>query len=146
MVYPTRMQVHVTFIEHPVNFRGSTQRIEISLWQQSAECTTASETTSHLQQVIPRCYSVNLSKLIATCQWHTPCFEAYCLRTCRGKQACHFRYPKPLQRKTAIVTEDKPTLLTACNDGMIISYNLFSSHSMACQCGHAVYCLQTSSH
>ena len=65
----------------------------------------------------------DLSQLIATCQRHTRCSEAYCLRTRHGKQACRFGYPKPLQPETVIVTEDEPTLLTARNDGMINSFN-----------------------
>ena len=65
----------------------------------------------------------DLSQLIATCQRHTRCSEAYCLRTRHGKQACRFGYPKPLQPETTIVTEDEPTLLTARNDGMINSFN-----------------------
>ena len=65
----------------------------------------------------------DLCQLIATCQRHTRCSEAYCLRTRHGKQACRFGYPKPLQPETAIVTEDEPTLLTARNDGMINSFN-----------------------
>ena len=65
----------------------------------------------------------DLSQLIATCQRHTRCSEAYCLRTRHGKQACRFGYPKTLQPETTIVTEDEPTLLTARNDGMINSFN-----------------------
>ena len=52
----------------------------------------------------------DLSQLIATCQRHTRCSEAYCLRTYRGKQACRFGYPKPLQPNTTIVLEDEPVL------------------------------------
>ena len=65
----------------------------------------------------------DLSQLVATCQKHTRCSEAYCLRTRHGKQSCHFGYPKPLQSETAIVTGEEPTLLTACNDGLINSFN-----------------------
>lgn len=68
-------------------------------------------------------HSKDLSKLIATCQRHTRCSEAYCLRTRHGKQECCFGYSKPLQPETAIITEDEPTLLTARNDGMINSFN-----------------------
>lgn len=55
----------------------------------------------------------DLSQLIATCQRHTRCSEAYCLHTHHGKQACQFGYPKPLQSETAIVTEDEPTILNS---------------------------------
>ena len=55
----------------------------------------------------------DLSQLISTCQRHTRCSEAYCLRTRHGKQACRFGYPKPLQPETVIVTEEDPALLTA---------------------------------
>ncbi len=65
----------------------------------------------------------DLSQLIATCQRHIRCSEAYCLRTCHGKQACRFGYPKALQPETTIVTDEEPTLLTARNDGMINSFN-----------------------
>ena len=46
----------------------------------------------------------DLSQLIATCQRHTRCSEAYCLRTRHGKQACRFGYPKPLQPETTIIS------------------------------------------
>ena len=65
----------------------------------------------------------DLSQLIATCQRHTRCSEAYCLRTRHGKQGCRFGFPKPLQPETTVVTEDEPTLLTARNDGMLNSFN-----------------------
>ena len=65
----------------------------------------------------------DLADLVATCQRHTRCSAAYCLRTKHGKQECRFGYPKPLQLHTAIITEDEPTLLTARNDGMINSFN-----------------------
>ena len=42
-------------------------------------------------------YHQDLSDLIATCQRHTSCSAAYCLRTSHGVQKCHFGYPKPLQ-------------------------------------------------
>ena len=65
----------------------------------------------------------DLSQLITTCQRHTICSEAYCLRTRHGKQVCRFGYPKPLQPETTVVTEDEPTLLTARNVGMLNSFN-----------------------
>ena len=65
----------------------------------------------------------DLADLVATCQRHTRCSAAYCLRKKNGKQECRFGYPKPLQPHTALITEDEPTLLTARNDGMINSYN-----------------------
>ena len=65
----------------------------------------------------------DLSQLIATCQRHTRCSEAYCLRTRHGKQECRFGYPKPLQPETTILTDPEPTLLTARNDGMLNSFN-----------------------
>ena len=67
--------------------------------------------------------SQDLSDLVATCQRHTRCSAAYCLRTKNGRQQCRFGYPKPLQEGTAIVVEDEPTILTARNDGMINSFN-----------------------
>ena len=68
-------------------------------------------------------FDEDLADLVATCQRHTRCSAAYCLRTKQGKRECRFGYPKPLQPHTAIVTEDEPTLLTARNDGMINSFN-----------------------
>ena len=68
-------------------------------------------------------FDEDLADLVATCQRHTRCSAAYCLRTKHGKQECHFGYPKSLQPNTAIVTEEEPTLITARNDGMINSFN-----------------------
>ena len=68
-------------------------------------------------------FNTDLADLVATCQHHTRCSAAYCLRTRNGRQECRFGYPKPLQPHTAIVLEDEPTLLTARNDGMVNSFN-----------------------
>ena len=69
-------------------------------------------------------FDEGLSDLIATCQRHTRCSEAYCLRTRNGKQECRFGYPKDLQPSTTInMTEEEPVILTARNDGMINSFN-----------------------
>ena len=68
-------------------------------------------------------FDQDLADLVATCQRHTRCSAAYCLRTRNGKQECRFGYPKPLQPHTAIVLEEEPTLLTARNDGMVNSFN-----------------------
>ncbi len=67
----------------------------------------------------------DLADLVATCQRHTRCSAAYCLRTRDGKQQYRFGYPKSLQPDTALVTEDEeePLLLTARNDGLVNSYN-----------------------
>ena len=65
----------------------------------------------------------DLCELVATCQRHTRCSEAYCLRTRHGRQECRFGYPKPLQAETTIETDPEPTLLTARNDGMVNSFN-----------------------
>ena len=68
-------------------------------------------------------FDQDLADLVATCQRHTRCSAAYCLRSKNGRQQCRFGYPKPLQRSTAIVIENEPTILTARNDGMVNSYN-----------------------
>jgi hypothetical protein len=69
-------------------------------------------------------YNIDLVKLIATCQRHTRCSTAYCLKKKNGKQTCRFDYPKPLQPATNIVTKEKSlTLLTQRNDGLLNSYN-----------------------
>ena len=65
----------------------------------------------------------DLADLVATCQRHTRCSAAYCLRTRNGRQECRFGYPKPLQPHTDIVMEEEPAILTARNDGMVNSYN-----------------------
>ena len=69
-------------------------------------------------------FSEDLKDLVATCQRHTRCSEAYCLRKSNGKQECRFGYPKPMQPHTTVLTSDQPTLLTARNDGLLNSYNL----------------------
>ena len=68
-----------------------------------------------------------LCDLIATCQRHTRCSAAYCLKTKNGVQQCRFGYPKPLQPETVIVREEEdnqePTLVTSRSDGLVNSYN-----------------------
>ena len=51
-------------------------------------------------------FDQDLADLIATCQRHTRCSAAYCLRTRNGQQKCRFDYPKPLQSESALVTEE----------------------------------------
>ena len=71
-------------------------------------------------------FNMDLVDLISTCQRHTRCSAAYCLRMKKGKQECRFGYPKPLQPVTTIDTEDKdgePKLQTARNDSLLNSYN-----------------------
>jgi hypothetical protein len=69
-------------------------------------------------------FDQDLTDLIATCQRHTRCSAAYCLRTHNGQQKCRFGYPKPLQLETVLVTEgEDPVVLTARNDGLINSFN-----------------------
>ena len=83
----------------------------------------APKTNPHICNAAYEDLDEDLADLVATCQRHTRCSAAYCLRTKHGKQECRFGYPKPLQLHTAIVTEDEPTLITARNDGMINSFN-----------------------
>ena len=47
-------------------------------------------------------YQQDLNDLIATCQRHTRCSSAYCLRTVYGVQKCRFNFPKPLQSQTVV--------------------------------------------
>ena len=69
-------------------------------------------------------FNIDLIDLIATCQRHTRCSAAYCLKKKKGKQECRFGYPKSLQPVTSIVTEDgEPKVLTARNDSLLNSYN-----------------------
>ena len=68
---------------------------------------------------------MDLIDLIATCQRHTRCSAAYCLKTKKGKQKCRFGYPKPLQQVTTIVTQEdgEPMVVTARNDSLLNAYN-----------------------
>ena len=69
-------------------------------------------------------FNQDLADLVATCQRHTRCSVAYCLRTRDGRQKCRFGYPKPLQPEMTLETEDgEPALLTARNDGLVNSFN-----------------------
>ena len=70
-------------------------------------------------------FNQDLAALVATCQRHTRCSAAYCLRTRGGKHVCRFGYPKPLQLQTSVVREDgaEPVLITARNDALLNSYN-----------------------
>ena len=43
-------------------------------------------------------FNQDLADLIATCQRHTRCSAAYCLRTCNGQQKCRFGY-EPAQAR-----------------------------------------------
>ena len=67
----------------------------------------------------------DLVHLVATCQRHTRCSSAYCLRQKKGQQSCRFGYPKPLQEQTTIEVDEigDPELFTARNDPLINSYN-----------------------
>ena len=67
-------------------------------------------------------FSEDLQDLVATCQCHTCCSEAYCLHTRNGCQQCTFGYPKPLQHQTTIVVEE-PISLIARNNGMVNNFN-----------------------
>ena len=69
--------------------------------------------------------SMDLVDLIATCQRHTRCSTAYCLKNKKGKQECRFGYPKPLQQVTSIITQEdgEPVVLTARNDNLLNGYN-----------------------
>ena len=70
-------------------------------------------------------FQMDLVDLVATCQRHTRCSTAYCLRKKKGKLECRFHYPKPLQSVTSIVADEKgePMVLTARNDSLLNSYN-----------------------
>ena len=68
-------------------------------------------------------FDQDLADLVATCQCHTRCSAAYCLRSKNGRQQCRFGYPKPLQANTTVLVEDEPVILTARNDGMVNSFN-----------------------
>lgn len=66
----------------------------------------------------------DLKELAVTCQRHTQCSPAYCLRTKNGKQQCRFGYPKDFQPNATVSTADGDIVLqTARNDGLVNSYN-----------------------
>ena len=58
---------------------------------------------------------MDLVDLITTCQRHTRCSTAYCLKKKKGKQQCRFGYPKPLQLATSITSHEdgEPVSLNA---------------------------------
>ena len=64
-------------------------------------------------------YQQDLNDLIATCQRHTRCSAAYCLRTKNGVQKCHFNYPKPLQPETVIIVDEESMNLLYSLQGMM---------------------------
>ena len=68
---------------------------------------------------------MDLVDLIATCQRHTRCSTAYCLKKKKGKQQCRFGYPKPLQLATSITSQEdgEQVVLTARNDSLLNGYN-----------------------
>ena len=69
-------------------------------------------------------FDTDLAQLVATCQRHTRCSTAYCLKEKNGKQNCRFGYHKELHLETAIEYSDgELKLLTARNDPLINSYN-----------------------
>ena len=68
-------------------------------------------------------FKQDLIDLVATCQRHSRCSTAYCLRTRNGQQMCRFHFPKDLQLETTVVIDETPTLLTARNDGLLNSFN-----------------------
>ena len=72
-------------------------------------------------------FQMDLVELIATCQRHTRCSAAYCLRKKKGsdEEECRFGYPKQLQEATTLTTTDdgEPSVVTARNDSLLNSYN-----------------------
>ena len=69
-------------------------------------------------------YALDLQELIATCQRHTKCSTAYCLKTKNGQQVCRFGYPQALVKETTVTVVNQDTELeTARNDALINSYN-----------------------
>ena len=68
---------------------------------------------------------MDLIDLLSTCQRHTRCSTAYCLKkNKKGELVCRFHYPKDLEPVTRIITKDgEPTLLTQRNDPLLNNYN-----------------------
>ena len=66
-------------------------------------------------------FGEDLAQLVATCQRHTRCSSAYCLRENNGKQHCRFGYPKDIQLESSLeLAEDgEIKLTTARNDPLI---------------------------
>ena len=98
--------------------------VATSSWEEGGEG------TGHVALCVPYAevedIQQDLVDLIATCQRHTRCSAAYCLRTSPGgEQYCRFGYPKPLVPEfTAMeIEEEEPVLLTERNDGLVNSFN-----------------------
>ena len=68
-------------------------------------------------------FDADLAQLVATCQRHTRCSSAYCLRDSNGKQQCRFGYPN--LKPTQLDKDGEMKLITARNDPLINSYNPF---------------------
>ena len=87
---------------------------------------------------------MDLVDLIATCQRHTKCSMAYCLKKKKGKQQCRFGYPKRQQSATSITSQEDGELvvLTAYNDSLLNG----AAVSLEGQCGLAVCGVQTEGH
>ena len=70
-------------------------------------------------------YNLDPSQLVATCQRHTVCSEAYCLKQKNGQQSCKFGYPKELQPETVITPSENGDieLATTRNDPLVNSFH-----------------------
>ena len=69
-------------------------------------------------------YLDDLKKLVATCERHTTCSTAYCLRTVNGSQVCRFNFPKDLLLNTAVrIDNGEVELITARNDPLVNRFN-----------------------
>ena len=116
--------------EHPLQYIDrivSTANPAILPDGSNADCAPPPKTDPHIcnkPYAEVEDFQQDLSDLVATCQRHTRCSAAYCLRTRDGQQKFRFGYPKQLQLETTLVVENgEPELLTARNDGLVNSFN-----------------------
>ena len=69
-------------------------------------------------------FSEDLAQLVATCQRHTRCSSAYCLRENNGEQQCRFGYPKDIQLESSLeLAEDGEIKVTTARNDPLNSYN-----------------------
>lgn len=93
------------------------------------------KTNPHILDSEMEDFSQDLADLIATCQRHTRCSAAYCLRTHNGQPKCGI--PNLCNLKQLLLQKMMMQLLETMDS---------STECMACKCGHAILCVTSQSH